>query len=210
MIHTLSSLFTQRAATAVASVQALISAGPDSGAVQTPARKDGGGDQGSACRGENKGWDLVADEMAVRAGGGEILHLFGEVFDVGGAPIAGALVEIWQCDLTGRYAQTTDDPVRPRADPFRGFGSVTTEADGSYRFRTILPIAYPGRTPHIHARIVRPDGRELVTEIYLLDAPGNARDWVYQSLGKIGQAASSIDPVVGADGDLQAGFNFVV
>ncbi|MEL7174599.1 MAG: hypothetical protein AAFV19_09645 [Pseudomonadota bacterium] len=211
MIHTLSNLFTRRAATAVRGVQALLSAEPDRGATQTPQRKgDRWRDHTTPENAGEQAWDLVADEGALRAEGAGILHLFGAVFDIDGDPIAGAGVEIWQCDLAGSYVHDRDPATRTGPKPFRGFGRVVTGADGSYRFRTILPVAYPGRAPHIHARIIRPGGQERTTEIYLLDAPGNARDWAYQSLGKIGQAASSIDPVSDGGGDLWAGFNVVV
>ncbi|HSV35569.1 MAG TPA: intradiol ring-cleavage dioxygenase, partial [Ramlibacter sp.] len=84
----------------------------------------------------------------------------GSVTDLQGRPVAGARVEIWQCDEAGHYHHPGD---RGTADPaFQGFGQVTVGADGRYRFRTIRPAPYSGRTPHIHVK-VRLGSRELLT-----------------------------------------------
>lgn len=58
-------------------------------------------------------------------------------------------VEIWQCDAGGRYHHV-GEPEQVLDAGFQGFGAVTTDAEGRYRFRTIKPVPYPGRTPHIH------------------------------------------------------------
>ncbi len=156
-------------------------------------------------------WDLVRVAGQVRDAGGEVLHLSGRVTSADGSPVPDALIEIWQCDVNGRYLHTEDwSLTRSRDNGFQGFGAVRTDADGSYRFRTIKPVAYPGRTPHIHARVVLPEGRELVTQLYLRDEPLNAQDGLFKSLGASGQAALSIDPAPRADGDLEASFTFVV
>ena len=147
----------------------------------------------------------------VREAGGQVLHLFGQVLNAEGEPLPDTLVEIWQCDVNGRYHHSGDTGEgRPLDTGFQGFGAVRTDADGGYRFRTILPVAYPGRTPHIHARVVPAGGRELITQIYLLDEPANQRDFIFRSLGAARQAAASIDPVEETDGTLRAGFNFVI
>jgi protocatechuate 3,4-dioxygenase beta subunit len=156
-------------------------------------------------------WDLVKVASRVREAGGEVMHLAGRVLDASGAPVADALVEIWQCDANGRYLHSGDSSLTRSRDPdFQGYGVTRSDAGGRYRFRTILPVPYPGRTPHIHARIQRPDGGELITQIYLKDHPLNQGDFLFRRLGRAGQAAVQIDPAPGADGDLQAAFDFVV
>ncbi len=156
-------------------------------------------------------WDLVKVEGRVREAGGEVLHLAGSALDRGGAPLADALVEIWQCDSNGRYHHVGDrSSERPIDEGFQGFGAVRTDAEGRYRFRTIKPVAYPGRTPHIHARVVPRDGRELITQIYLEDHPLNRADWIFRSLGAKAQSAATIEPRRREDGDLEAGFDFIV
>ncbi|HUF86029.1 MAG TPA: protocatechuate 3,4-dioxygenase [Thermohalobaculum sp.] len=155
-------------------------------------------------------WDLVKVAGKVREAGGEVMHLAGRVLDAGGEPVAGALIEIWQCDANGRYLHHRDRGGAARDPHFQGFGATRTDAGGRYRFRTIRPVPYPGRTPHIHARVIRPDGSELITQIYLDGHPLNQRDFLFRRLGRAAQAAASIGPAPRADGDLEAAFDFVV
>ncbi len=156
-------------------------------------------------------WDLVKVAGRVRAAGGEVMHLSGRVLGGDGAPIAGALIEIWQCDANGRYLHSGDvSQTRPRDPDFQGYGVTRTDSGGRYRFRTILPVEYPGRTPHIHARIQRADGSELITQIYLKDHPLNQRDFLFRRLGGAAQAAASITPARRDGGGLEAGFDFVI
>lgn len=111
---------------------------------------------------------------------GEPLALGGRVIDLDGRPLAGAQVEIWQCDADGHYHHPGDGG---RADPdFQGFGRVTVDADGRYAFRTMRPVPYSGRTPHIHVKL-RLAGRELLTtQLYVDGDPGNMRDGLWRSL----------------------------
>jgi protocatechuate 3,4-dioxygenase beta subunit len=162
-------------------------------------------------RPEDTDWDLVKVEGRVREAGGEVMHLSGRVLDRDDAAIADALVEIWQCDANGRYHHVGDRSSEPPLDEgFQGFGAIRTDAEGRYRFRTIKPVPYPGRTPHIHARVVPRNGRELITQIYLDDHPLNQKDWLFRSLGTRAQSATTIDPERRDNGDLQARFDFVV
>lgn len=105
----------------------------------------------------------------------------GVVTDPEGRPVAGSTVEIWQCDHAGHYHHPGDGA---RADPrFQGFGRVRVGADGRYRFRTIRPVAYSGRTPHIHVK-VRLDRHELLTtQLYVAGDPHNERDFLWRRLG---------------------------
>jgi len=106
----------------------------------------------------------------------------GTVTDLDGRPLRGAQVEIWQCDQSGHYHHPGD---RGPADPrFQGFGRVTVGSDGRYRFRTIQPVPYSGRTPHIHVK-VKLDRRELLTtQLYVEGDPGNERDFLWRNLGE--------------------------
>jgi protocatechuate 3,4-dioxygenase beta subunit len=80
---------------------------------------------------------------------GTPLEVSGRVLDRSGRPLAGARVEIWQCDAGGHYHHVGGNEAA--LDPaFQGFGAVAADAEGRYRFRTIKPVPYPGRTPHIH------------------------------------------------------------
>ena len=102
--------------------------------------------------------------------------------DSAGKAVAGARVEIWQCDWHGIYLHPRDGQQNRRDTGFQGFGATLTAADGGYRFRTIKPVPYPGRTPHIHFKI-KAGGRELTTQMYVAGDPANQRDGIYRSLG---------------------------
>jgi protocatechuate 3,4-dioxygenase beta subunit len=126
--------------------------------------------------------DLVQVAGRAQIAAGRILHLAGRVLDPDGRPVPGARIEIWQCDALGVYHHSRDR--RGPADPnFQGFGATTATADGAYRFRTIEPVPYPGRTPHIHFKIAGPGLAPLTTQMYLAGQPLNAGDAIYQGIG---------------------------
>lgn len=119
--------------------------------------------------------DLVRVTGADAAALGEVTHVLGRVLDRQSRPQARALVEIWQCDANGRYLHPGDRG--PARDPhFQGYGRTLTDAGGGYRFRTIRPVPYPGRTPHIHFKVRTEDGRSLTTQMYVRGEPRNDRD----------------------------------
>ncbi|HWP13902.1 MAG TPA: protocatechuate 3,4-dioxygenase [Ramlibacter sp.] len=131
----------------------------------------------------------------------------GSVTDLQGKPVAGAQVEIWQCDETGHYHHPGD---RGTADPaFQGFGRVTVGADGQYRFRTIRPAPYSGRTPHIHVKVKLGSRELLTTQLYVAGDPHNERDFLWRSLGADARAAVTVPFQAGNDG-LRASFPIVV
>jgi protocatechuate 3,4-dioxygenase beta subunit len=142
-----------------------------------------------------------------RYAAGQPAWVDGQVLDLQGKPVTGAQVEIWQCDHQGHYHHPGDGD---RADPsFQGFGRVTVGADGRYRFRTIRPVAYGGRTPHIHVK-VRLQRRELLTtQLYVQGDPLNERDGLWRSLGAEDRAGLTVPFRSGNDG-LQATFPIVV
>lgn len=134
--------------------------------------------------------------------------LDGIVTDTAGTPVRGAQVEIWQCDHQGHYHHPGDGD---RADPdFQGFGRVTVDREGHYRFRAIRPVAYSGRTPHIHVK-VRLGPRELLTtQLYVAGDPGNARDFLWRHLrSDADRTALTVPFRPGPDG-LQARFPIVL
>lgn len=129
---------------------------------------------------------------------GRILRLSGAIFDRNGTPIRGARVEIWQCDARGIYRHPRDRQ-NGRDPHFQGYGAVRSDAGGGFRFRTIVPVPYGSRTPHIHMAVTAPDGRVLVTQLYLHDHPGNGRDFLYRRLNAAERDAVGLHPVP-ADG----------
>ncbi len=142
--------------------------------------------------------NLVKIQGIVERAGGEVIVLHGRVLDHDGKPANGARVEIWQCDVNGRYLHTSDRGGPARDPAFQGFGHVVTGPDGTYAFRTIKPVPYPGRTPHIHLKVLH-DTRELTTQLYIADAPENKRDGLYQRMSAAQQRAVSMIFERGAD-----------
>jgi protocatechuate 3,4-dioxygenase, beta subunit len=64
--------------------------------------------------------------------------------------------------------------------------------DGGYRFRTIRPVPYPGRTPHIHFAITTPRGQRLVTQMYVAGESLNERDEILSQISDAAARASVI------------------
>ena len=89
---------------------------------------------------------------------GTVLHLEGRVLDLGGKPVDGALVEIWQCDAQGIYDHPRQSGRDKRDSAFQGYGRMLVKADGRYSFRTLKPVAYAGRSPHIHFKVATATG----------------------------------------------------
>ena len=139
---------------------------------------------------------------------GQPCSLSGVVTDTGGVPLAGAVVEIWQCDADGHYRHPCDGD---RADPaFQAFGRAVADAEGRYRFRTIRPVAYGGRTPHIHVKLRRGQRTLLTTQLYVEGDPGNARDVLWRGLRDPLDRAAITVPFLPAPDGLQARFDLVV
>jgi protocatechuate 3,4-dioxygenase beta subunit len=126
--------------------------------------------------------DLTRVEGRSAVAEGTLLDVGGRVLDRSGAPRAGARVEIWQCDAHGQYHHVggREDAEDPN---FQGFGAVLADAEGRYSFRTIKPVPYPGRTPHIHFTVLEGGKRRLTSQMFIEGEPGNSRDFLYRELG---------------------------
>jgi protocatechuate 3,4-dioxygenase, beta subunit len=167
--------------------------------------------------------DLLVINDSITPAVGEITHLTGRVLDATGSPVRNALVEIWQCDGKGVYLHTRDSGPKEndRDKNFQGFGRFMTGSSGEYYFRTIKPVPYPGRTPHIHYKVKKGGKELLVTQCYVKGHPGNEKDGIYRGLtdpkeraavtvdftpikeSKIGELAAKFDIVLGATPELQ-------
>lgn len=126
--------------------------------------------------------DLVRVTGAEAAAQGIVTHLRGRVLDARGEPVAGAAIELWQCDARGLYHHPNDRPgVRDAG--FQGRGRLVAGPDGGYAFRTIRPVAYPGRTPHLHLLVAAPGRRTpLITQLYVAGEPLNDTDGLLNAL----------------------------
>jgi protocatechuate 3,4-dioxygenase beta subunit len=129
---------------------------------------------------------------------GTPVDVAGRVLDARGRPVNDVRVEIWQCDARGRYRHPLDRGRRAPDPGFQGYGVTRSNQEGGYRFRTIRPVAYPGRAPHIHFAIRDPQGHTLVTQMYVAGAPENEWDFL---LGRLNaEQRSAVIVPFGAEG----------
>jgi protocatechuate 3,4-dioxygenase, beta subunit len=128
--------------------------------------------------------DLLIINENITPAIGDVTHLTGKILDEKGSPVKNAVVEIWQCDGNGVYLHTADsEPKKDKQDKnFQGFGRFITGSTGEYYFRTIKPVPYPGRTPHIHFKIKKASKHLLTTQCYIKGHDGNAKDGVYRGI----------------------------
>jgi len=126
--------------------------------------------------------DLVRVKGQAARAMGQITHVSGRVLDRRGEIVRGATLEIWQCDANGIYNHPRA-PGHARHDRgFQGYGRTEVDAAGRYAFRTIRPVAYPGRTPHIHFKVHAPGLGRLTTQLYIAGEPQNATDAVLNAV----------------------------
>ena len=156
--------------------------------------------------------DLVLVQGEAAKALGQVTHVSGKILDASGVPVREARVEIWQCDHNGVYRHPRDTSLfsrRERDAGFQGRGHVVTDAEGNYSFRTIKPVAYPGRTPHIHFKVEAPGKQQLITQMYVEGDPGNERDGIWRRMNEEARAAVTVPFTSGSDG-LRATFPIVV
>ncbi|MFN0039696.1 MAG: intradiol ring-cleavage dioxygenase [Burkholderiales bacterium] len=126
---------------------------------------------------------------------GHIVDISGRIVDARGRPQAGVNVEIWQVNGYGRYHHEHDDQNLPLDPNFQGYGLAITDAEGAYRFRTVKPVAYPGRAPHIHFALTRQDVGTFSTQMYLAGAPENNHDFLLSRIANRKARESLIVPL---------------
>jgi protocatechuate 3,4-dioxygenase beta subunit len=122
--------------------------------------------------------DLIVVGDSTTPAVGQITHLTGRILDRDGKPVKDAQIEIWQVDAHGIYLNTRDSGHRPYDKNFQGYGTFTTASNGEYRFRTIKPVPYAGRTAHIHFRVNRRGREVLTTQAFINGFQQNSRDGV--------------------------------
>jgi protocatechuate 3,4-dioxygenase, beta subunit len=97
---------------------------------------------------------------------GTPMTLAGKVYSVDGTPLAGAIVEVWQCDEIGEYRHSSSGGEAPAERGFQGFARILSGADGGYSFKTLKPVPYNGRPAHVHFRVIAAGHRDLTTQMY--------------------------------------------
>ncbi len=162
-------------------------------AILTPRAAEGPFYPTSSMRMDDIDNDLVKVSGKVKEAGGEIIILKGKVISREGNPLAGFRIEIWQCDVNGRYLHHGDNRNVPYDSGFQGFGHDITHSDGSYTFRTIKPTKYPGRTPHIHVKVSEGEHEILTTQFYIAGHADNNSDFLYRRMSaKQAQSVSMV------------------
>ncbi len=173
--------------------------------------------------------DLLILNDSITPAVGEITHLSGRLLSRSGEPIRNAFVEIWQVDNAGAYLHSGTSNSEKRDTNFQGYGRFLTDAKGQYYFRTIKPVAYPGRTPHIHFGISQNGRRIFTTQLLVNGHPQNEKDGVFRTIqdpqarqtvmadfkplagSKIGELVADFDVILGTtleegdDGKLHGG-----
>jgi protocatechuate 3,4-dioxygenase, beta subunit len=158
--------------------------------------------------------DLLIVNDSITPAVGEVTHLSGRILDAKGSPLRNALVEIWQCDNKGVYLHTADSSRKQRDTNFQGFGRFLTGSSGEYYFRTIKPVPYTGRTPHIHFKVRQGSKELLTTQCYIKGFAGNEKDGIWRNLRdpKAREAVTiTFEPLAGTKtGELTARFDIVL
>jgi protocatechuate 3,4-dioxygenase, alpha subunit len=125
--------------------------------------------------------DAFTNNLVTSDATGERIRVEGRVFDGDGQPVPDCMLEIWQADAQGRFADPKDQRALPNAK-FRGFGRCGTDANGDYAFDTIKPGSVPDpdgkpQAPHIlFAVFARGMLLHLYTRIYFDGEAANAAD----------------------------------
>jgi len=158
--------------------------------------------------------DLLVVNDAITPAVGAITWLSGRVLDTRGNPIRNATVEIWQCDNHGVYLHTGSAQKERQDRNFQGFGRFVTGSSGEYLFRTIKPVPYPGRTPHIHYAVKTRGREKFTTQCYVRGEPQNETDGIWKGLQDPRQRAAITVPFAplrgSKTGELGARFDVVL
>lgn len=126
--------------------------------------------------------DLLVVNDSITPAVGTVTHLSGRVLSQAGSPIRNAFVEIWQVDNNGVYIHSDSAGRSKRDSNFQGYGRFLTDHLGRYYFRTVKPIKYPGRTPHIHFGVSMNGRRIFTTQMLIKGEKQNAADGLFRQI----------------------------
>ena len=136
---------------------------------------------GLTSNGEYEWSDAFTSSLLTPDVTGDRIRIEGKVLDGDGVAVPDCMLEIWQADAQGRFADPQDKRALPNAS-FRGFGRCGTDKEGNYAFDTIKPGVVPDtngkpQAPHILVAVfARGMLRHLYTRIYFGDDAANAAD----------------------------------
>lgn len=163
----------------------------------------------------DKDLDMTRVEGRSEAARGDVVEISGQVLDQTGAPVAGALVDVWQANAAGRYDHEAD--TNPAAlDPnFQSWARLVTDAEGRYRIKTIKPGHYPvrkgwARPPHIHFKVACRGYREITTQMYFAGEALNDVDLIWTSLSVDERASVTVAMVADGSAAPSGRFDLVI
>jgi protocatechuate 3,4-dioxygenase alpha subunit len=125
--------------------------------------------------------DAFSSNLVTPETSGDRIRVEGFVYDGDGVFVPDCMLEIWQADAQGRFADPQDKRALPNAT-FKGFGRCGTGAKGEFAFDTIKPGSVPDadgkpQAPHILMAIfARGMLLQNYTRIYFDDEPANSAD----------------------------------
>jgi protocatechuate 3,4-dioxygenase beta subunit len=158
--------------------------------------------------------DLLIINDSITPAVGTITHLHGTVRDTKGNPLRNAFVEIWQVDNSGSYIHSQSSNKATADKNFQGYGRFMTSSNGEYYFRTIKPVAYPGRTPHIHIAVSTNGKRIFTSQILEKGNRRNETDGLYRQVRDPKQRETFLAEYKAVKncplGSVNAGFNIVL
>ena len=158
--------------------------------------------------------DLIHVQGDAVAALGTVTNFGGRLLNADGKPVSNASIELWQADNNGCYIHSKGTQKGKERDAhFQGFGKITTNEKGEYRFRTILPGLYTGRTRHYHIAVMKEGKRMLTTQLYIAGEPMNEKDGVLRGIKDPVQHLSVIrefKPVTAESKELVATWDIVM
>ncbi|MDJ0759294.1 MAG: protocatechuate 3,4-dioxygenase [Woeseiaceae bacterium] len=140
----------------------------------------------------DKDIDLTIIDGHTETATGDPILVRGRVLNTAGKPLTDAVVDVWQANHHGRYSHPADNNPAPLDEHFQGWGIMTTDEEGYYGFKTIMPGAYalgrsassPRRCRHIHYKVSHPDFENITTQMYFEGDPLMEDDIVLKNLSK--------------------------
>ncbi len=157
--------------------------------------------------------DLLILNDSLTPAVGEITHLTGKIRDAQGRPLRNAFVEIWQVDANGSYLHSASSNREKYDRHFQGYGRFLTGSTGDYYFRTIKPVPYPGRTPHIHIAVSQNARRIFTSQLLIAGNPQNENDLLYRRVNAAAQKTllAEFKPLPHSQiGELTASFDVIL
>ena len=161
-------------------------------------------------------FDLTRIEGRAGKAIGKAVFIEGRVLDETGEPVSGAMIDLWQANSFGRYRHPFDQSDQPLDDNFQGWAIIQSDETGGFRFKTVVPGAYPAgqgwvRPPHLHFKVNKLGFIKLTTQMYFPEQKLNEKDLLLkQKSDSQQQAMIASSAGVTADGEIIYRYDIVL